>query len=628
MQRAQLQSTSRVPPLAVFFLSIAGLYLARDILVPLAVAVLLAFLLTPSVRRLEIWHLGRVPSVAAVVAFAFLLATGVGWVVVNQLIEVINRLPDYRANIERKIESVRGPHGGGLARATESVRELSKELSSTPPQEGVPTLPRQPSRTQKTAPPPATVERPVPVEVVEPPPNALQSFRNILGPLVLPLGKVLIVAVFTIVMLIKREDLRSRVLRLFGLEKLNLVTQAFDDASDRVMRYLRMQFLVNAVFGTLIALGLQIIGVPSALLWGVIAGLMRFVPFVGPVIGGSLPLIVSLAVFPGWTQPLETGVLFLAIELTVAYIVEPWLYGTHTGLSSLAILVAAAFWTTLWGPIGLVLSTPLTACLMVLGRYQPQLEFLYVLLGDDPVMPPEAELYQRLLALDAQEAQAVLDRCCAEKPPAEVYDSVVIPALAMAEEDRHRGALDETHETFIMESIGEWIEKSAPSAEHDLAATAPAAGRIVCLPASDRADEIAGAMLAQLLNSNGVPVICLPASDSNGDVLEQLSLEPGDILFLSALPPFALLSSRTACKKLRERFPDQRILLGLWSNTPESANYEERLSRAFGVDVVHTIGQAADRIREIRGIEEVRPASPLNLRTAPLLHPEESPLHG
>jgi predicted PurR-regulated permease PerM len=618
MPRAQFPTASRFPPLAVFLLSIAGLYLARDILVPLAVAVLLAFLLTPSVRRLEIWHFGRIPSVAAVVAISFLLAAGVAWIVANQLIEVINQLPDYRANIERKIQSVRGPHGGSLARATQSVQELSKELSTTPPKEGVPTLPRQPSRSQKSAPPPATPERPVPVEVVEPPPNAFQSLRNILAPLLLPLGKALIVGVFAIVMLIKREDLRSRVLRLFGLERLNLVTQAFDDASDRVMRYLRMQFLVNAVFGSLIAIGLQIIGVPSAVLWGVIAGLMRFVPFIGPVIGGSLPLAVSLAVFPGWTQPLETGILFLAIELTVAYIVEPWLYGTHTGLSSLAILVAAAFWTTLWGPIGLVLSTPLTACLMVLGRYEPQLEFLYILLGDDPVLPAQAELYQRLLALDSHEAQAVIDRCCADKPMAEVYDTVVIPALAMAEEDRHRGALDDTHETFLMESIGEWIEKSFPGEEREGAAAAhPAPGRVVCLPASDRADEIAGAMLSQLLSSSGIPVICLPASDSNGDVLQQLSVDSNDLLFVSALPPFALLSSRTTCRKLRERFPDLTIILGLWSMTSESETYEERLSKAFGVEVVHTMTQAAERIAELRGPHDSGPV--LNLRSTSLL---------
>ena len=416
-------------------------------------------------------------------------------------------MPGYRANIERKIESVRGPHGGGLARATQNVQELSKELSSTPPKEAVPALPRQPSRTQKSAPPPATSERPVPVEVVEPPPNAFQSLRNILSPLLLPLGKVLIVAVFAIVMLIKREDLRSRVLRLFGLEKLNLVTQAFDDASERVMRYLRMQFLVNAVFGSLIALGLQLIGVPSALLWGVIAGLMRFMPFIGPVIGGSLPLVVALAVFPGWTQPLATAVLFLAIELTVAYIVEPWLYGAHTGLSSLAILVAAAFWTTLWGPLGLVLSTPSDG--MPDGSWQLRAA------AGVPVCPA------RRRPGDASRSGAVSAPAGARrtggtgrdrpmlrrtKPVAEVYDSVVIPALAMAEEDRHRGALDDTREAFIIESIGEWIEKSAPSADDaEFAGAKPPTGRIVCLPASDRADEIAGAMLAQLLNSTRHP---------------------------------------------------------------------------------------------------------------------------
>ena len=334
------------------------------------------------------------------------------------------------------------------------------------------------------------------------------------------------------------------------------------------------------------------------------AGVLRFVPFIGPVVGGSLPFIVALAVFPGWKEPLIAVGLFLTIELIVAYVVEPWLYGNHTGLSSLAILVAAAFWTSLWGPIGLVLSTPLTACLVVLGSYVPQLEFLYILLGDDAVLPPEAELYQRLLALDRQEAQAVIDRRCGEIPALAVYDTVLIPALTMAEEDRHRGTLGDTREVFIIESIGEMIEKSAGYSEARIAGPVQAAGRIVCLSAADRADEIAGAMLAQVLNGAGTRVICFPASDNQGDLLDQLSLGDGDVLFISALPPFALLSAGKLCKRLRERFPHLPLILGLWSNTKESASYEERLTKAFGVEVVHTLAQALARVTEMDGAGE------------------------
>ncbi len=243
-----------------------------------------------------------------------------------------------------------------------------------------------------------------------------------IGPLLAPIGTAVMVLVFATVMLVKREDLRNRLLRLIGQTQLNLATRAFDDATQRVSRYLRLQFGVNIAFGALITGGLYFIGLPNALLWGILAGAFRFVPYVGPLIGGGMPMLLALAIFPGWVQPLLCLSLFVVIEPLVAYVVEPALYGTHTGISSLAILVAAVVWTALWGPIGLVLSTPLTVCLVVIGRHVPPLGFLHVILGDEPVLPRSAQLYQRLLAADQDEARAVIDVALKESSVIELYD--------------------------------------------------------------------------------------------------------------------------------------------------------------------------------------------------------------
>jgi len=597
------------PPIALVLLVVAALYFAREILIPLAMAVLLAFLLTPAVRRLEGWRLGRVPSVLLVATLSLTLVAAVGYTVTSQLFEAITQLPGYRDNIEKKVDSFRGKPGGALARATQSVQELSKELTTTPPQETLPALPRDPSPTQRNAPPAPTAQKPVPVELIEPPPNALQSLRNMIGPLLAPLGTAVIVIVFTIVILIRREDVRNRLLRLVGVGQLTLATKALEDASARVSSYLRMQFLVNATFAALLATGLSLIGVPTPILWGTLAGLARFVPYVGPMVGGSLPFVVALAFFPGWQQPLLVLALFVTIEVSVAYAVEPWLYGAHTGISSLAILISAAFWTSIWGPIGLVVSTPLTACLVVLGRHVPRLEFLFVILGDEPVIPPQAQLYQRLLALDRQEAQAAVDRFASCMTPLELYDNVIIPALTLAEEDRHRGALEENHENFVIQVMAEFIEKlsSFPDDTSPLSAASetampdlpPAPTRMICIPAGDKADELTGAMLAQALQAIDIPAVCLPMDQPSADALHHLSLSPADVICISALPPFALLSARTLSKKLREEYPRMTIMVGLWGTSDDGA-YMDRLHKAFDVEVVTSLTTAVDMVARIR----------------------------
>ncbi len=386
MNRSEKRS-SPVSALILVIAALAILYFARDVLIPLSLAILVTFLLTPGVKSLELWRLGRIPSVSLVVLLSVTLFGGLGWIAGNQLIDVVNELPHYRENIGHRLDMFRGPTKGGLAKAGESVKELAKELSGGAP-EPTPQLTPQPApaarskKPQSSAPLLPADKKPILVQLVEAPPTMIESLKNILGPLLAPIGTAVIVIVFAFVMLVKREDLRSRILRLIGQNQLNLATAAFDDAAERVSRYLRLQFLVNTAFGTLVTIGLYFIGIPNFFLWGVFAGTLRFVPYLGPVMGaspadhrgaGRFGTLAAAAVVSGsfsgyracdWVR-CGTGALRNA----------------HWNLS-LAILVSATVWTALWGPIGLVLSTPLTVCAMVIGRYVPQFGFLHVLLGD------------------------------------------------------------------------------------------------------------------------------------------------------------------------------------------------------------------------------------------------------
>ena len=427
----------------VLFGTIAALYFARDILIPFAFALTLTFLLTPVVAFLERLHAGRVVSVLTTVLVSIAVAGGIGWIIANQLVEVANQLPLYQQNIHAKMQAFHLPVNGA-ARRDASVKEIVRKQPA-------------PAAGSLDQPETRVAQAPSRSVVVPPPTSGWAELRDLGTPVLAPLGRAGMVLIFTVFMLLKREDLRNRLLRLAGLGQLNLMTQALDDASGRVSRYLLMQFLVNAGFGALFGLGLYCIGVPYPALWGVVAGILRIVPYVGTLVAATLPLALSLAVFDGWLRPLLVFLLVAGLELIIANFIEPWLYGTHVGISSLALLVTAVFWAVLWGPAGLILSTPLTVCVVVLGRYVPQLSFLHILLGDEPVLAPEAQIYQRLLAMDQLEAQAIVDQFLKGRPLVELYDSVLIPALSMAEQDRHKGAIDAAREEFLFLSINEMI---------------------------------------------------------------------------------------------------------------------------------------------------------------------------
>ena len=587
----------------IVFGTIAALYFTREILVPLAFALIFTFVLTPVVTAIQRLRTGRVVSVLATVLISAAIAGGIGWFIVDQLLDVANRLPLYRQNIHAKIEAFHIPATGQLGRAAASVQDIVGELTSAgaPPQAPAPQVRdrRQPNK-------PLVPGAPIPVRMVQAPATGWTEIRD-LGPTVLaPLGRAGMVVIFTVFMLIKREDLRNRLLRLAGLGQLNVMTQALDDASIRVSRYLLMQFMVNASFGALFGFGLYMVGVPNPALWGMVAGLLRIVPYVGTLVAAALPIALSLAVFDGWHRPLLVFLLVVGLEVIVGNLVEPLLYGAHVGISSLALLVSSVFWTVLWGPAGLILATPLTVCAVVLGRYLPQFSFLHILLGDEPVLAAEAQIYQRLLAMDQQEAHTIVDEFLKGRPLAELYDSVLIPALSMAEQDRHKGALDAAREDFIFLSINEMIVEfseyqPADTSSGEDATQAPEMAdrlnaRIICLPAHDRADEITSAMLAQILGQKGFVALSFPTVGSSlHEVLISIDAGHSDVVCISALPPYAFAPARAMCRQVREKFPKVRVVVCVWgfSGDPQKAmarferTQPDRLSTSLAEALVH-----------------------------------------
>jgi predicted PurR-regulated permease PerM len=553
---------SGVRSAAIVVAVIAVLYLARQILIPLAFAITLALILTPAVALLQKLHLGRLPAVLLIMTLAVAIAGGVSWVIFNELVEVANCLPSYQQNIHNKIQAIRAPGKGAVGRAAASVQELGKELSSVP----APTAPAVPNQSRRNA--ANQPARTVPVAIVAAPANEFEYVRQLAAPVLRPLGILGMVLIFSVFLLVEQNDLRNRLFRLAGLDHLNVMTQALDDATSRVSRYLMMQLLVNAGFGVLCGSGLYLIGVPYAVLWGAVAGILRIVPYVGSLVAGALPLLLSLAVFDHWMQPLLVFLLFATLELVTGNFIEPWLYGMHTGISSLAILLTTVFWAALWGPAGLILATPLTVCVVVLGRHVPNLSFLHILLGDQPVLVPEAQVYQRLLAMDDREARAVADVYLTENSLVQLYDSVIVPALTMAEQDRHKGALDSGREEFVFLSIKEMIAEF-PEQTAQEPAPAVASGRVLCVPANDEADEIAATMLAQLLEQAGCPAVSLPLDPSLQHLAAIVEPAHGDVFCISALPPFAFARARTLSRLLQVRFPRNKMYIGVWGFTGE-----------------------------------------------------------
>jgi hypothetical protein len=383
-----------------------------------------------------------------------------------------------------------------------------------------------------------------------------------------------LVVVFVIMILLEREDLRDRLLRLAGRRDLHRTTVAMDDAAQRVSRYLLRQLVVNGCCGLPIGLGLAVIGIPNAALWGIFAALLRFIPYLGIVIAGCFPLALAVAVDPGWMLLVWVGLLYIAIELVVANLLEPWVYAAGTGLSSVALIAAATFWTWLWGPIGLLLSTPLTVCLVVLGRHVPQLEFLDVLLGSTPVLAPDETFYQRLLANDPEEATEQAEEFVEERPIAE--DEVVIPALRRAQVDSDDGALTPERRMIIKEGVRAILESLSEDVADQGAAPAHAARlgiggtpEIICVAGRNELDAAAALLLVHLLRSEQSirTVVALPALASNNNPRERL-FEQATLVCLSLVSTTSPARARYLVRRLRRRAPQARVLIGFWGLGP------------------------------------------------------------
>jgi len=616
------------------FATVAALYFAQAVLVPLAVAILLAFLLAPVVNCLEGWRLGRIGAVLLAVATALAMLGAVGWVVERQFVDVAGKLPDYRINIQNKLRRFEPAAGGRFSRAAKGVEATLKSVAGTQPSTA-------PSATENLAPPgqradsrpgaptlpQVSPQNPLPVREYSEPDSPLQIVARYLGRLLNPLAMAGLIVVFLVFMLLNRRDLRDRMIRLIGHGRVNLTTQALDDAGTRISRYLFMQSVINASYGICVGIGLWIIGLssaegffPNVLLWALLAAVLRFVPYLGPFISAAVPILLSLAVFNSAGVFAATICMYLGLELVVNNVLEPWLFGSSTGLSVMAILVSAVFWTWLWGPIGLLLATPLTVCVVVLGKYVPQLGFLDVILGDEEVLEPSVRVYQRLLSLDQEEAGELLHEHRKEKGLESVYDQVMIPALAMAGRDRHMGKLDAAQEIFIRQAMRDLIEElgeaqmtsdaAAALAEVDKKIDDPAgvvtpsiatepSVVVMCLPAHDEADEIVGLMLAQLLELKGRKAIAVSQVSLAGEMLELVEVhEPGAVC-ISALPPAALVHSRYLCKRLRMRFPQLPTAVGLWTSKAEEKKSLERLPHDGPLSLVTSLGAAITEIHQM-----------------------------
>jgi predicted PurR-regulated permease PerM len=576
---------------------VATLYFARTVFVPLALAFLFALLLAPVVSALEWLRLPRIIAVAIVLVAVFGALGGVGWKTSQEFIDVTTQLPAYKKTIQDKIHFIRRTSTPQLDKASDSVKELESEIANPAPSSTAAGI-------KKFLPAPV---KPLPVEIVAPP-NPISSVQNVFG----PLATLLLVTIFTIFMLIGREDMRNRFIRLAGGKRFSTMTQAtqaLDEATRRIHRYLFLQLVVNASYGLVIGTALYFIGIPNASLWGLFAAVLRFLPYIGPPLAAVMPVLLSLAVFDGWQHALATIALFVILELLVSNLVEPLLYGAHVGLSALAILVAAVFWTLIWGFPGLVLSTPLTVCLVVMGRYSPSLSFLNILLGDEPVLEPHAQYYQRLLALDQNDARAIAEQYAKGNNLEDLYSTVVIPALSLAEQDRHRDQLDKHTEDYIYQSTREIVEElesfvptaaagpDSPSRESGEASAALNHRlRVFCVPASDDADEIVALLLCQLLVKRGFTAQSVPVG-AHDHLLRLVTDANPDVVVISALPPFAIDHARTLYSALRTRLPNIEIIVCLWHSETDPAKTVARLRLSPGHSFFSTLPQVLEHLQ-------------------------------
>ncbi len=547
----------------IVFIATFLLYWARSIFIPLALAIFFAFVLAPVVNLLHIrLRLGRVPSVMLVVVIALGMTGITGWLVTRQLSSLTATLPDHSEAIRKKIESVRDWIS---ANQNDRLSKMMKEMERVINPEANPESPSSESE--------SSVEtKAVVVETRRS--SWANQFSTYLSPAVEILGQMAFSFVLVIFILLKREDLRNRMIRLVGDGRVTTVTKALDDASHRVSRYLLMQLLLNAGFGTLIMIGLFIIGVKYAILWGFLAAALRYIPYIGTIIGVIPPIIFSLAMSDGFTQPLSIIALYFTLEAINNNILEPKLYGKRLGISEVALLVAAAFWSFLWGPVGLILSSPLTTCLLVLGKYVPQAKFLDVILGDEPALEPKVAFYQRLTARDQDEASDIMLKEAKTKPVEQVFDEVLLPALSYARRAADQGEHSEADLKVMLRVASEIVDevmltvKPAKETAAEIEAWKPEDHRprvpILICPARDEVDVLGCDLIGRMMHAGRWDMEIGTHATLASELMSGIAEKKQGIVCIVAIPPGGLSHCRYLCKRLRSQFPDLKILVGFW----------------------------------------------------------------
>ncbi len=557
---------------AVGVLVIFLLYWAQAVLVPIALAILLSFVLAPPVTWLERW-LGRVPAVLAVVTLVFAVLGLAGWGLVRQVNNLANDLPAYRVNIAAKIADVRGAGKGGTV---EKLQETFEEIKTDLGKDDAAPTGRAPQR----------------VVVAATPPTSLPGFAW-LGPIMAPLGTAGLVVVLVIFMLLERRDLRDRLIGVIGHGRLTVTTKAFDEAGTRVSKQLLMQSLVSVIYGVAAGLGLYFLGVPYALVWGMLGAALRFVPYLGPVLGAGAPILVSLAALPGWAGPMWVFGMFVVLELFTNLVLETVLYASSAGVSQVALLISVAFWTWLWGPLGLLMATPLTVCLIVLGRHVPGLAFVGTLMSDAPPLAPDYGYYQRLLAHDPGEAAELIEKHIKNEPWGTVYDALLLPALNYAERDRLENQLSADEEAAVIEATRELLTDAADSIRRlqppvvDPAAEPVEPLRVLGYAANGVADELALAMLAQSVSDLPIAIEITNTRLQATELVALVRSQGVSVICIADLPPSPSSKSRYLIKRLHAALPELRILIGRWS-PPELADESQQALKDAGATMVST----------------------------------------
>jgi predicted PurR-regulated permease PerM len=617
------------------FIIVTTLYFGREILVPIALAILLSFVLAPLVGLLQRLRVPRGFAVVSVVMAAFVLIFAMGSLLATQLTQLAGDLPRYQSTISDKIQSFRETTAGRgtLERASGMLKDLGKELDK--PNDG------KPSSGSILAPKSPAPLSPVQVEVRQPDPGALESLRALISPLLHPLATTGIIIIFVIFILLQREDLRNRLIRLAGSHDLQRTTAALDDAAGRLSRLFLIQLLVNGSFGIVIGIGLWLIGIPSPILWGILAAVLRFVPYIGAVIAVVFPLALAVAVDPGWSMLLWTLALFVIVEPIVGHVIEPMVYGHSTGLSPVAVVASATFWTALWGPIGLVLATPLTVCLVVLGRHVERLEFLDVMFGDRPPLSPPEIFYQRMLAGDPTEAAEKAEEFLKERSLSSYYDEVALKGLQLAQADAERGALNRERLTKIRDAVAEFAndlsdqddrpppkvnsttDPEAASAVESVAQNAPYENLpvlsktalplewqsdhpILCVAGRSLIDESAAIMLSQLCTAHGLAARVEEAgalSPTNVLRLDTTGVAIVCLVYLDASGPAHM---RYSVRRLRRKLPDATIILGCWMKEMDPAALEQLRDGAKADLVASSLGEALKLCIEAAGADSAR----------------------